>query len=365
MTRRPTRQIHIGKVGIGSDHPVSVQSMATVPLARGTELIVQLENLSKLGCDIVRVSVDSVAEAALLPDIVRQSPVPLVADIQFCAEAAAAAIRGGAGGVRINPGLFHDQAALAELAALAIDEDVAIRVGANSGSIGKAAVDALVNRGLTPEKALVQALVEGTLRSCEALEKLGVRNLKAALKSSSVPLTIAATRQFAACTDYPLHLGVTEAGTPAAGAVKSAVGIGALLADGIGDTIRVSLTAPPEAEIPVALRILEACQLRPATPEIVSCPTCGRTEIALVELAEKVEKLIAEIKTSGGKIPWRKVAVMGCPVNGPGEAKNADLGLAGSRNGEIVIFRHGKVLGVYPEAEALRRFSSLLIGKIE
>ena len=360
MIRRQTREIFVGTVGIGAGHPVSVQSMATVPLCRPRELVAQIDRLTKLGCQIIRVAVDSPQDAAYLDEVVANITIPVVADIQFSAESAAAAILHGASCVRVNPGLFRDIDELKRMTHLAVEKNIPVRVGANSGSIGKAKVDELVDRGLSESDALATALTEGAMRQCELLESFGLRAIKVALKASSVPVTIAACRKFAAQTDYPMHLGVTEAGTPASGIVKSSVGIGALLLDGIGDTMRVSLTAPPEAEIPAAIKILEACGLRCAMPEIVSCPTCGRTEVDLFALSEKVERVIAEIKSSGRKITLKKVAVMGCPVNGPGEAKDADLGIAGSGNGKMALFAKGKVIGVYSEAEALKIFSARL-----
>lgn len=360
MSRRETREIFVGPVGIGSKYPVSVQSMATVPLRKPLELAAQINRLAALGCQIIRVAVDSPADAAFLDQVVANISIPVVADIQFSAESAAAAILHGASCVRVNPGLFRDVAELEKMTRLAVEKNISVRVGANSGSIGKAKVDELVNRGMSESDALAAALTEGALRQCELLESFGLKAIKVALKASSVPVTVAACRKFAAQTDYPMHLGVTEAGTPASGIVKSSVGIGALLLDGIGDTLRVSLTAPPEAEIPAAIKILEACNLRCAMPEIVSCPTCGRTEVDLFALTEKVEKVIAEIKSSGEVIDLKKIAVMGCPVNGPGEAKDADLGIAGSGNGKMALFSYGKVIGVYSEMEALAIFSEKL-----
>ncbi len=360
MKRRQTRQIYLGKVGIGSDFPVSVQSMATVPVAETDRLIAQVERLAARGCDIVRIALDSVEEAPLFAEVCRASRVPVVADIQFCAAAAAAAIRAGAAGVRVNPGLFHDDAELEAMARLAVDKGVAVRVGANSGSIGKAAVEKKMANGISFTDALGSALVEGALRQCEKLESFGLSAIKVAVKASDVGVTLAAYREFAARTDYPLHVGVTEAGTPAMGIIKSSVGIGTLLNEGIGDTIRVSLTAPPEEEVTAAIRILEACGLRESSPEIVSCPTCGRTEVNLFSLAQKVEAMIDEIKASGKKIAVKKIAVMGCPVNGPGEAREADFGIAGSRNGSVLFFSHGKTIGVFNEDEALRQLRAAI-----
>ncbi len=355
MKRRITRQIHLGKVGIGSDYPISIQSMTTVPVADTEKLAAQVDRLVSRGCDIVRIALDLVEDEARFAAVCRAAKCPIVADIQFCAEAACAAIRAGACGVRVNPGLFHDDDELKKLAHLAIDKNVAIRVGANSGSIGKAAIDKKMATGLPFADALGSALVDGALKQCEKLESFGLKNIKVALKASDVAVTLAACREFAAKTDYPLHLGVTEAGTPAMGVIKSAVGIGTLLNEGIGDTIRVSLTAPPEEEVSAAIRILESCGIRESAPSLVSCPTCGRTEIDLFTLAQKVEALIDELKASGKCISAKKIAVMGCPVNGPGEAREADFGIAGSRNGQVIFFAQGKTIGVYSENDALAK----------
>ncbi len=351
LPRRNTRQIMVGSVAIGGGAPVSIQTMTNTAIGDTAVTLAQIERSARLGARLVRLAVDDEAQALAFGRLVQESPVPLIADIQFELAAALAAIRNGAAAVRINPGIIADDSKLAELAGAAVEHGVPIRVGANSGSLRPARLAAKRVAGLSHDEAVAEELCDNALRQCEALERLGVRAIKVALKSSSVPATVAACRRFAARTDYPLHLGVTEAGTPAAGVVKSAVGIGALLLDGIGDTIRVSLTAPPEEEVIAARRILESCRLMEASPEIVSCPTCGRTEIDLVGLAGRVERLIAEVKSSGRTIALRKIAVMGCPVNGPGEARDADLGIAGSRSGRVVIFRSGEVVGAY-DAEA-------------
>ena len=197
-------------------------------------------------------------------------------------------------------------------------------------------------------------------RKAYSLEKRGVYHIKAALKASEVKTTVAANRIFAERSDLPLHVGVTEAGTPYRGVIKSACGIGALLLEGIGDTVRVSLTGAPEEEVRAGIAILESCGLRAGAPEIVSCPTCGRTEVDLPRLAEQVEKVVNRLRAEGKELPFRKIAVMGCPVNGPGEARDADLGVAGTRRGELLLFRRGRVLGVFPPEEALRRLEALL-----
>ena len=331
--RRKTRNFTVGNVGVGSDYPVTVQSMTTVPVTDVEGNIRQINRLCEEGCDLVRLAFDREEYSGYLEKIVKSSPVPVIADIQFDAKSALGAIKGKASAVRLNPGLISDSKALGEIARAAIDNNVAVRVGANSGSIGSASVRKRIDSGVSEFEAMTDALVEGALTQCRMLEEYGVRNIKVALKSSDVRVTCAAVRKFASLTDYPLHLGVTEAGTRVRGSMKSAIGIGSLLMDGIGDTIRVSLTAPPEDEIPVALGILEICGMRDAMPEIISCPGCGRTEIDLLKLTSQVEELINRLKQSNQTILHRKIAVMGCPVNGPGEARNADLGVAGSRGG--------------------------------
>ena len=360
-SRRPSRRIMVGEVPVGGGAPIPVQSMLDVRTSDVAAAVRQCEELHDAGAGILRLAVDSSADVEALRDIAAASPVPLVADIQFEKGAAIPALAAGAAAVRVNPGLFPEGSAeFAALAAEVARRGAAIRVGANAGSIGEAAIRAGMKNGLSRPAALAQLLAERTLRQCEALEKLGVRNIKAALKCSDVNVTVAANRIFAERSDLPLHIGITEAGTPYRGIVRSACGIGALLLSGIGDTIRVSLTAPPVEEVRAGIAILEACGLRTAAPEIVSCPTCGRTEIDLPQLARSVEELVARLKSAGRKIPVGKIAVMGCPVNGPGEARDADLGLAGTRTGKVVLFRHGKVLGAYSAAEGLKQLEALL-----
>ena len=358
---RQSRKIKIGNVEIGGDAPVSIQSMTNTPTQDVDKTLAQIESLAKLGCDIIRVSVDNACDCAGLQEITAASPIPVIADIQFDASTAVGAIKAGAAGVRLNPGLVRDPVQLTPVAHAALEYNIPVRVGVNSGSVGTDAVKKNIASGMSHDDAMIAALVEAALRQCDQLEKLGVSAIKVALKSSSVPITVAAYKEFAARTDYPLHIGITEAGTYSRGIVKSAAGIGALLLSGLGNTLRVSLTAPPEEEIIAGLMILESCGLRNAEPEIVSCPTCGRTEIDLAGLTGEVEKLITQIKSSGKKIMLRKIAVMGCPVNGPGEAKDADLGIAGSRSGEqLLIFKAGKILGAFPSSEGFAVFEQEL-----
>jgi (E)-4-hydroxy-3-methylbut-2-enyl-diphosphate synthase len=321
----------------------------------------QIAGLHGAGCEIVRVAVPDVAAAAALSEITERSPLPVIADIHFDSRLAMAAIDAGVSALRVNPGNFGGPDEVARLADKAGEAGVPIRVGANSGSVKPALIESKLKAGLDRREAVAAALCESALEQCRLLEDRGFRDIKVSLKSSDVPSTLAAYERFAAETDYPLHIGVTEAGTLRRGLVKSAVGIGALLLRGIGDTLRVSLTADPVEEIRAALLILESCGLREARPEIVSCPGCGRTQINLQKLACDVESLIEDIKKEkGNALTLKKIAVMGCVVNGPGEAADADLGVTGGK-GKVIIFKKGAVAGTYPEESAL----SILRAEIE
>ncbi len=337
--RRPSRTVRIGSVGVGGDNPVRVQSMTNTDTRDAEATLVQIKALADAGCEIVRLAVLDEAAAKALAAIRAGTAVPLVADIHFDHRLAVAALEAGIDALRINPGNIGSEAAVDTVVAAAKAHRAPIRIGVNSGSVHK---DLLKKYGgPTPE-----AMVESALTHIGFLEKRGFHDIKVSLKSSSVTRTIAAYRLLAQQVDYPLHIGVTEAGTPLRGAVKSAVGLGILLAEGIGDTLRVSLTGDPVTEIGVAYEILRALDLRARGPEIISCPTCGRTEIDLVGLAEAVEERlrgVSEVFT---------VAVMGCVVNGPGEAREADIGIAGGRDCGI-IFRKGEVLGKVRGSENL------------
>jgi (E)-4-hydroxy-3-methylbut-2-enyl-diphosphate synthase len=352
LKRRPSKQIKIADVAIGGGAPVSVQSMTTTDTHDVQASLTQIETLAVNGCQIIRLAVPDMAAARALEEIVSQSPIPVIADIHFDYLLALRSIASGVHAVRINPGNIGGENRIRQVAEAAENAGIPIRVGANSGSISNKLLEKLRKPGRDDESIIAEALVQSALEQCRKLEKYGFDRIKVSLKASDVLLTLAACRRFANETDYPLHLGVTEAGTPGRGIIKSAVGIGTLLLEGIGDTIRVSLTADPVQEVIAGIRILEACGLRSAEPEIVSCPTCGRTEIALIDFAERVEQLINSIKVSGKKIDIRKIAVMGCVVNGPGEAKDADLGMAGAGKGRIAIFKKAKVIGTYEQEEA-------------
>lgn len=351
--RRTSKQIKVSSVAIGGGAPVVIQSMTNTDTGNAGATLAQIRELADAGCEIVRVTVPDETAAAALPEILAGSPIPVIADIHFDYRLALRSIEAGIHAIRLNPGNIGSAERVKAVAEAAGAAGVPIRVGANSGSLPKGLMQSKLDAGLSHDDALAESLVEAAMEQVKLLEQYSFTNLKVSLKASSVPVTVKAYRMFAERSDYPLHLGVTEAGTAFRGAIKSAVGIGSLLLDGIGDTIRVSLSAPPVEEIRAALAILEAAGLRDASPELVSCPTCGRTNWDLISMSERVERFIAGVKSSGKTIALRKVAVMGCAVNGPGEASDADLGIAGgNRAGELLVFKHGKPLMLLPEEEA-------------
>ena len=339
-----SRQIHLGSVIIGGGAPVVIQSMCNTKTGDAEVTLAQIRRLATLGCQVIRVALPSQTSVPALTQICAESPLPVVADIHFDARLALEALSAGAHGIRVNPGNIPDLPKVREVAAAAARLDRCVRVGVNMGSLSPAARE---KYGLTAE-----AMVASALEYLKIFEDAGCRNLKVSLKSSDLRISIEAARRFHGESDWPLHLGITEAGTPTAGTIKSAIGLGVLLLEGIGDTIRVSLTAPPEAEITAAHRILDALGLRPGRPQLVSCPTCGRTRIDLIPIAEAVETEIDRLMAAGKSIALKKIAVMGCEVNGPGEAADADLGLAGG-NGTGVIFKFGKPILRCPENELL------------
>lgn len=363
MSRRQTRAVDAGGVGIGSAFPVTLQTMTNIPLADVKGSLEQIERCAALGCDIIRAAIDDEKAEKALPEVIANSPIPLIADIQFHWESALEAIKAGIAGVRLNPGLVRDEAKLRPIAVLAEKHNTCIRVGANGGSVNGEELKENLKKFPTFEEAMADLLFRSALRQCEALEKYGVRNIKVALKSSSIPVTLASYRKFASETDYPLHLGLTESGPPSRGIIKSCAALSVLLNEGIGDTVRISLTAPPEDEIIAARRLLEACGLRKAAPELVSCPGCGRTEFDLFGMTAKVEQLLCEIERDGMEVGLNKIAVMGCPVNGPGEARDADLGIAGSRSGKVILFRSGVVQGTFEADEGFGIFKAELLRK--
>jgi (E)-4-hydroxy-3-methylbut-2-enyl-diphosphate synthase len=337
--RRPTRQIRLGRVPIGSEHPVSIQSMTTTRTADINATLQQIASLVAAGVDIVRVAVPHWEDAEALVAIASKSTVPVVADIHFQWKYAMAALEAGVQGLRINPGNIKYQDKVRLIAREAKDRGVPIRIGVNAGSLEKELLDAY--GAPTPE-----ALVESALNEARILEDEDFTDIKISVKHSSPLVMIDAYRQLAAACDYPLHLGVTEAGPLPMGGVKSAVGIGTLLAEGIGDTIRVSLTDDPVEEVKVGTAILQSLGLRRRGLDLVACPSCGRAEVNVLELTRKVNDAIENEKF---RVPMR-VAVMGCVVNGPGEAREADVGIA-SGNGLGFIIRQGEVVAKVPEGE--------------
>lgn len=335
--RRETRKIRVGTVEIGGNAPISVQSMTKTDTRDILATVRQIHELEEVGCDIVRVAVVDSEAAAAIKEIKKKINLPLIADIHYDYRLALECIDNGVDGLRINPGNIGSRQRVEKVAHKARARGIPIRIGVNAGSLERHLLERY--GGVTPE-----AMVESALGHIDILEKVGFYDIKVSLKASSVPLMIAAYRLLAQKVVYPLHLGVTEAGTRRRGTVKSAIGIGILLAEGIGDTIRVSLTAPPVEEVRVGLEILRVLGLRKQGPEIVSCPTCGRCEINLMQIAEEIEDKVEGLK------PPIKIAIMGCVVNGPGEAREADIGLAGGR-GMGLIFKKGQPLRKVKEEE--------------
>jgi (E)-4-hydroxy-3-methylbut-2-enyl-diphosphate synthase len=336
--RRRTRQIRVGSVLVGGDAPVSVQSMTTTPTSDINATLQQIAELTATGCDIVRVACPTQDDADALPAIAKKSQIPVIADIHFQPKYVFAAIDAGCAAVRVNPGnikRFDDR--VGEIAKAAADAGVSIRIGVNAGSL-----DPRLLRKYG--KATPEALVESALWEASLFEEHGFREIKISVKHNDPVVMVAAYEQLAERCDYPLHLGVTEAGPAFQGTIKSAVAFGALLSRGIGDTIRVSLSAPPVEEVKVGDAILQSLNLRPRKLEIVSCPSCGRAQVDVYTLAEQVTEGL-----QGLEVPLR-VAVMGCVVNGPGEAREADLGVA-SGNGKGQIFVRGEVVRTVPESE--------------
>ena len=362
--KKNTRVLNVGSCQLGGTNPVRIQSMCDTDTRNAAQSLAQINELAGAGCEIIRLAAPDLRAAEVLKDIVQQSPIPVIADVHFDGRIALKALESGVHALRINPGNLQGEDMVKAIAVKALEKNAVIRVGANSGSVDADLLKSCQKRFDNAEKAMTEALLESVIGQCRMLEKYGFNNIKVSLKSSSVPVTLAAYKEFAARYDYPLHIGITEAGTLRRGMIKSAVGIGHLLLNNIGDTLRVSLTAPPVEEVRTAVAILESCGLREAKPEIVSCPTCGRTEIDLKFLAEEVENFIDELKTSGHVLPYKKIAVMGCIVNGPGEARDADWGIAGGK-GKIAVFRHGELYGTYPEAEGLAVFKEILSNNLK
>ena len=338
--RHKTRTVRIGDVAIGGDNPIRIQSMCNTKTENVEATVAQIRALAAAGCEIIRVAVPNEAAALALKDIRRQIKLPLVADIHFDYRLALAAMENGADKIRINPGNIGEDWKLREVVNAAKERNIPIRVGVNSGSLEKEILKKY--GGVTAE-----GIVESALEKVGRIEELDYANLVISIKSSDVLMCIKAHELLADKTDYPLHIGITEAGTLLRGTVKSAVGLGVILYEGIGDTIRVSLTGDPLEEIKAAREILKSLGLRKGGVEVVSCPTCGRTEIDLIGLANQVEGLVERYSDLDVR-----VAVMGCVVNGPGEAREADFGVAGGK-GAGVLIRKGEVIRTMPENELL------------
>ncbi len=333
--RRKTRQLSVGKVAIGGDAPVSIQSMTTTKTENAQETIIQVHELATQGADIVRVAVPHEEDARALGQIVEHGGVPIIADIHFSVRLAMMALEAGVHGLRVNPGNMRNPKHIKEVADGARARGIPIRIGVNAGSLDKKLV---AKHG----RPTAEALVESALYEIGLLEEHGFTDIKVSVKHQNVPEMIAAYRLLAAETDVPLHLGVTEAGTPKQGIPKSAIGIGTLLAEGIGDTIRVSLTTNPVEEVKLGKQILQILGLRESGFDLVACPSCGRAELDVFELADEVEKRIEKMD-----LPPMQIAVMGCEVNGPGEARDADIGIAAGP-GRGLLFAKGKQIGWVP-----------------
>ena len=355
--RRKSKPVFVGDVQVGGDAPIAVQSMCSTVTENVDATVAQLDQLKEAGCDLVRIAVPDRAAAEALPEIVRRKPLPIIADIHFDYRWALAAIDAGFDGLRLNPGNIRDADKVKTVAQKAKERGMPIRIGVNAGSLPP--IRALADGEMPP--TLPDRMVEAALWEIKVLNDIDFDDIKISMKAFDVPTMVEAYRRLAPMVPYPLHLGVTEAGTPRAGSVRSAIGIGILLSEGIGDTIRVSLAADPVEEVPVCWDILNSLNLRKRGATLVACPTCGRIEIDLIPLANKVEDYFSK---RGKQIT---VAVMGCVVNGPGEAKMADLGIAGGK-GRGVIFKKGEIVRTVDEPEfmsALIEEGERLIADIE
>ncbi len=337
IKRKKTKVIYAGNVKIGGTAPIAVQSMTNTPTENIRATVAQIKRLEEAGCEIIRVAVPGMAAAEAIAKIKQEISIPLIADIHFDYRLAVAAAKHGADGLRINPGNIGSQKKIKAVTDAAQTFNIPIRIGVNSGSLEK---DILKKHGAVT----AEAMVESALRQVDLLDSLKFHAIKLSLKASDIPRTLDAYRLLSSKTDLPLHVGVTEAGGLFSGIVKSSIGIGMLLAEGIGDTIRVSLTRDPVEEVRTAFEILKALGIRKRGPEIISCPTCGRCRIDLFNIAEQVEKALL---TSSLTI---KIAIMGCAVNGPGEAREADIGIAGGK-GSGILFKKGKIIKKIPQPE--------------
>ena len=346
INRRKSKQISIGNVKIGGDAPISVQSMCNTDTRDVEKTLAQINELAAAGCEIVRLAVLNKDAADAIKDIVRKSTVPLVADIHFDYRLAIQCIENGIHALRINPGNIGKREHTIKVVEAAKSHNVPIRIGINAGSLEKEFAQMDI--------PLADKMIKSAMRHIEILEDLNFYDIKLSLKSSDVMTTIEAYQKVSGMIDYPLHLGVTEAGTLKSGLIKSSIGLGALLSQGIGDTIRVSLTENPVEEVEAGWGILKSLGLRQRGVNFISCPTCGRTQIDLISLAKKVEERFKNLN-----LPIT-IAVMGCPVNGPGEAKHADFGIAGAIK-EGYIFKKGEIIARVPEADLINSLENIII----
>lgn len=360
--RRKTRVLNVGNVKVGGDHPIVVQSMTTSDTRDPAATLAQITELAEAGCEIVRIAVPDRKAAAALPEIVPNSPVPLIADIHFEHTLALKALDAGIHGLRLNPGNIRKHEDVVEVVKKAKERMTPIRIGVNFGSVPSMPqefVDEMAALNATQAELRAEWMVRTALGHIRILEDLDYHEIKVSLKAFEVPVMIEAYRRFALLpNDYPLHLGVTEAGTPRAGSVRSAVGLGTLLALGIGDTIRVSLTTDPTEEVFVGFEILKTLELRQKGATMIACPTCGRVEVDLFNIANEIDVFLNKIDE-----PIR-VAVMGCIVNGPGEARDADVGLAGG-NSKGIIFRKGKIVRTVPEEDMVQALKDEILKVVD
>lgn len=346
IKKRNTRQIFVGNVSVGGESPITVQSMTKTDTRDINATVRQILSLESAGCEIIRLAVPDMEAAAALHEIKKSVSIPIIADIHFDWRLALEAIKQGVDGLRLNPGNIGAKWKVLEVIAAAKDNKIPIRIGVNAGSLEKELIDKYGHP--TPE-----SLVESAEGHIKILEDLGFFDIKVSLKASNVMKTVEAYRLFSERYDYPLHIGISEAGPAFSGIIKSSVGLGILLSEGIGDTMRVSLTAEPEEEVRVAYEILKSLGIRRRNPEIISCPTCGRCQIDLRQLAQKVESAVKDIKKP------IIVAVMGCVVNGPGEAREADFGIAGGK-GMGMVFKRGEVVKKIEEDRLLEELMKLI-----
>lgn len=335
MERKKTRTIKVGNISIGGESPISIQSMTNTSTKDIKSTVEQINKMEEYGCDIVRCAISDIEDAKAIPEIKKNISIPIIADIQYDYKLALYALEYGVDGLRLNPGNIGSLDKVREVVNQCKKDNISIRVGVNSGSIKQEFLD---EYGGVNENSMVYSAME----QIKVLEEMDFYDIKVSLKASSVPLTIKTYEKMSELVDYPLHLGITEAGPTWRGTIKSSVGIGAILSRGIGDTIRISLTTDPVEEVKVAKEILKSLGLRKDGIDIISCPTCGRTKVDLISIVEEAEKRIGDIKKN------ITVAIMGCAVNGPGEAREADIGIAGG-TGEGVIFRKGQIIKKVPE----------------